>query len=389
MDKELKKLIIYGACILTGIAIIVLAIIKFDVTLSIVNNLISIILPIILGAIIAFIVNPLYKKIYNIEKKIFKKEKDKILKYTAIAIAEIIFISLTIILILFVFPSLGDSINNIVNSLPSAIQETKTGIIKIIEENVWIKETFDISTDTLFNNIQDKIMEFATQNIEVVSKYAIKTIGDILGFVTTLLIAIVINIMLLASKERIINYSKKIVLAIFNPKASKLIIEEAVLANNVLNGFFIGKIVDSSIIGAITFIVALIMQLEYPLLISLIIGITNIIPFFGPFIGAIPASIIVFSKSPLLALYFVIYLLIIQQIDGNIIGPKCIGNSTKIDSLGILVAILICGNIWGVPGMIFGVPLFAILGDIINKIIDSRLKSRNIEVEQITGGKDN
>ena len=160
---------------------------------------------------------------------------------------------------------------------------------------------------------------------------------------------------------------------------AKIIEEEIRYTDKMFNGFLVGKIIDSAIIGLLCFAGTSIMGFEAPAFISVIIGITNIIPFFGPFIGAIPCGLLLLLENPMHCLYFIIFIFVLQQLDGNVIGPKILGNTTGVSSFWVLFAILLFGGMWGVVGMVIGVPLFAVIYDIIRKLVYRGLRKHKRE----------
>ena len=199
--------------------------------------------------------------------------------------------------------------------------------------------------------------------------------------VWNIILGIIISIYLLIDKEKFFALGKKVTKALFNEKNSTIILDLADRTNQTFGRFLGGKIIDSAIIGVLSFIILGIFKMPYVLLISVIIGITNIIPFFGPFIGAIPSAIIIMFVSPIQALWFLLIILIIQQIDGNIIGPKILGDSIGISAFWILFAILVAGKLFGLVGMIIGVPMFALIYYIIKDIIEARLTQKGLPKE--------
>ena len=174
---------------------------------------------------------------------------------------------------------------------------------------------------------------------------------------------------MLASRKRFVQQGKLVLHSIVRPRWAQLITEEVKYADRMFGGFINGKIMDSAIIGVLCYIGCLIFKFPSALLVSVIIGVTNVIPFFGPFIGAIPATLLILIQNPIKALWFVLFVLVLQQLDGNIIGPKILGNTTGLSSFWVLFAILLFGGLWGFVGMIVGVPLFAVIYDVIKKLV--------------------
>ena len=184
-----------------------------------------------------------------------------------------------------------------------------------------------------------------------------------------LIIGIIVAVYMLASRKRFVQQGKLVLHSIVRPRWAQLITEEVKYADRMFGGFINGKIMDSAIIGVLCYIGCLIFKFPSALLVSVIIGVTNVIPFFGPFIGAIPATLLILIQNPIKALWFVLFVLVLQQLDGNIIGPKILGNTTGLSSFWVLFAILLFGGLWGFVGMIVGVPLFAVIYDVIKKLV--------------------
>ena len=197
-----------------------------------------------------------------------------------------------------------------------------------------------------------------------------------------LIIGIIVAIYLLASRKKFAQQAKLILYSILKPRWADTMLNEVLYADKMFGGFINGKIMDSAIIGVLCYIVCAIVKFPSALLVSVIIGVTNVIPFFGPFIGAVPATLLILIQSPIKALWFVLFILILQQLDGNVIGPKILGNSTGLSSFWVLFAILLFGGLWGFVGMIIGVPLFAVIYDVVKKLVIHGLR-RNDELEML------
>jgi predicted PurR-regulated permease PerM len=205
------------------------------------------------------------------------------------------------------------------------------------------------------------------------------SVVSILKELWNLVIGIIISFYLLGSKEKYAAQAKKIVYAFFSLETANRFISNTRFANKTFGGFFVGKIIDSIIIGILCFICTSIMGTPFCVLISVIVGVTNIIPFFGPFIGAIPGAILILTVDPMQALYFVIFIFILQQFDGNILGPAILGQSTGLGSIWVLFSILIFGDLFGFVGMIIGVPTFAVIYYLISKYVFKKLKEREMD----------
>ena len=196
-------------------------------------------------------------------------------------------------------------------------------------------------------------------------------------FLKNFLIGIIVAVYLLASRHKFKKQGVMVVRSILKPKWADMVLEEIALVDKMFGGFIDGKIVDSAIIGVLCYIGCLIFRFPNALLVSVIVGITNVIPFFGPFIGAVPATLLILIDSPIKALWFVLFVFLLQQLDGNVIGPKILGDHTGLSSFWVLFSIILFGGLWGVVGMIIGVPLFAVIYDLIKKLVRRGLKKNN------------
>lgn len=206
------------------------------------------------------------------------------------------------------------------------------------------------------------------------------TVGIISFFseIFNVLIGIIVSIYILFSKELFLRQSKKIVYAVMNPDHANMLLHLTVKSNEIFGGFIIGKIIDSAIIGILCFIGVSLMKMPYVMLVSVIIGVTNVIPFFGPYIGAIPCTILILLSDPIKGIYFVLFILVLQQFDGNILGPKILGDTTGLSAFWVIVAILLGGGLFGFVGMVMGVPTFAVLYYIGEMLINNRLERKHL-----------
>ena len=190
------------------------------------------------------------------------------------------------------------------------------------------------------------------------------------------LLGLVIAVYMLLSKDTFLGQSKKLIVALFSEKHANRLLEFGRRTNKIFSGFVLGKIIDSIIIGIICYVIMRILSLPYPMLISVIVGVTNIIPFFGPLIGAIPSAVLILLINPLQCLIFIIMIVLLQQFDGNILGPRILGDSVGLSSFWILIAITIFSGLFNVIGMIIGVPVFAVLYMLLSDFVEHRLKKK-------------
>lgn len=276
----------------------------------------------------------------------------------------------------FIVPQLIDSIMGFVNDVPLYVDNV-TNLFNDLMNKANLSPEYAALIQEQMNKYIQFILDFAKEIIPIVGNM-LKVIAS---SIWNIVLGIIISVYLLIDKENFFAINKKIICALFSTKTSNRIFELTYRSNDTFGKFLSGKIIDSAIIGVLSFVVFSLFKMPYTLLISVIIGVTNIIPFFGPFIGAIPSFIIILFVSPTKALVFLLLVFIIQQIDGNIIGPKILGDSIGISAFWILFAILVAGKFLGLVGMIIGVPLFAIVYSIIKEEVEYKLKAKGLPTE--------
>lgn len=378
-DKTFKEKVILIIITVTIISLIIAAIINYKSIINLIGRLVTVAVPFIYSGCIAYLLTPLCNKIENKLSKKFKKHSETL----AVAITEIVFITILIIVVITVIPQSIKSIANIIETAPDTwatfqlTVQNMSGRDSFISNLIGgdIKEINNIVIDFVNNNIIPHMDEIITSVVGQVTNFGRTILNIIIG--------IIISIFVLASRKTFAKHTKIILRTLLNKTTYDVVMNEVKIANKMFGGFFIGKIVDSLIVGIICFISLSIMRMPYAVLVSVIVGITNIIPVVGPFIGAIPGTIIIFSASPIKSLYFIIFIIILQQIDGHIIGPKCIGSATGLSTFWVLFAILFFGGLWGLTGMVIGVPLLAVLFDIGKKVIRYIMNKRNISMQDI------
>ena len=253
---------------------------------------------------------------------------------------------------------------------------------EIIASNEQLLDFIETSYDKLQANLDTWVKETVLPSMQSILSGAAVGVMSFVAFLKNFVIGLIVSVYLLASRKKFGQQGKLILYSLVKRRWADLFLEEICYADKMFGGFINGKILDSAIIGVLCYIACLIFKFPSALLVSVIIGVTNVIPFFGPFIGAIPATLLILIQNPIKALWFVLFVLVLQQVDGNIIGPKILGNTTGLSSFWVLFAILLFGGLWGFVGMIIGVPLFAVIYDIIKKLVIHGLK-RNEELEMV------
>ena len=340
--------------------------------------------PIIIGLGLAYLLNPVMKfqerRWFALLSRKMKSEKSaaKVARGLSIAGAILFLLAILVLLIAAIVPSVVSSITGLVETLPSNVQSLitmiKSGKLGDYEVTDTISDMLTRLTDFVENwATKDLLPQIQTYLLQITSGM-ITMVRSVLNFI----IGIIVVVYVLSIKESLVGQSKKIVYAIFKPKYGNIIVEVFHKADEVFGGFIIGKIIDSAIIGVICYVGCLILGIPDAVLVAVIIGVTNVIPVFGPFIGAIPTLLLVVIQSPLHALYLLVFIIVLQQVDGNIIGPKILGNSTGLSAFWVMFSILIGGGLFGFLGMLLGVPVFAMVYYVIRRLVNHSIRKKNL-----------
>ena len=347
----------------------------------------TIISPFIYGFVMAYLLSPIYnatvRGLYKLLGKYFKNKQRlfSFCKLVASVVAVVCLIGAVAGLIALIVPQVIESLTGILKSLPQRLTQLSALFNDI---------TSKMDNKRLAMKMSEIYAQAQTNLIELAQTKLLPGMGTLVGHVSTqvlltlktmmnVMIGVMACVYMLNSKERFQGQFKKVILATLPKEKAEAVFDFAKFTNRTFGGFINGKIIDSIIIGIICFILMKIFGFPYPILISAIIGITNVIPFFGPFIGAIPAAIIILLVSPIHALYFLVLIFVLQQVDGNIIGPAILGNTTGIASFWVLFSIVIGGGLFGFIGMVLGVPVFAIIYYYFSRSINKRLEAKGLE----------
>ena len=353
------------------------------------KKLTGILQPIIIGLVVAYLLNPVLKFIEKQLLKLFRgrmkseKKAKKLARGIGIAGALLFLVGMIVLLIAAIVPSVLQSIQGIITTLPAEVRSLIDWIndfTKGDSQIADIAETLITRASNFFENwMKNTLLPQAQIYITSI------TSGVITGvkFLINILVGLIISVYVMASQEKFAGQAKKLVAALVTPVRANVIVETIRKSNEIFGGFISGKILDSAIIGVLAYIILSIMKMPDTVLVAVLIGVTNIIPFFGPFIGAVPSFLIIVLQNPVQGLYFLIFVIVLQQIDGNIIGPKILGNSTGLSSFWVVFAILVFGGLWGFPGMLLGVPIMAVIYYMVTKIVRYYLKKRGIPEEKV------
>lgn len=386
--KSMTLFFVVATCILFYFALLRLGQIS-----SVFKQFLTVAKPIIYGLAIAYLLNPIVKWIDRrmiplLEKHCPKlKKKKQISRGVGIFVSVILMLALITTLLNMMIPELYGSIRDMIFNVPSQMNRfihefskmhsSDSTVGKMLESIV--EEASDFVQNWMKTDLMEKVNLWMTQ----LTVGMIQMVREVFNFI----IGIIVSIYVLFSKEKFQKQTKKLIYAVFRPRQANMILQIGGKSNEIFGGFIIGKIIDSLIIGVICFIGLSILNMPYTMLVSVIVGVTNVIPFFGPYIGAIPSAILILLADPLKGLYFIIFVIALQQFDGNVLGPKILGNSTGLSSFWVVFSILIAGGLFGIPGMLFGVPTFAVIYYIVNMLVNSILKKKELPTDTECYGK--
>ena len=331
------------------------------------NTLSGILRPFIIGAVLAYLVTPLAN---SLTKRMNGKHEGLA---NALALAIVLIVILAILLL--IVPKLIDSIVGIAQALPGQAEALGKKITALLEENPDLQATWEEIYDHLGNEAKNMFSGSTGGSGGNLADSAMKLLSgaaggvvSVFGVLLDLLIGVIVSLYFLSKRKQLAEQAKLILRGTFKAEWADWIEREVRFADRMFNGFFVGKLLDSAIVGVICFVGCLLMRFKSSLLIAVIIGVTNIIPFFGPYIGGGVCALLLLLENPTHCLMFLIFVVVLQQLDGNIIGPKILGDSTGLSALWVMFGILLFGGLWGIIGMLVGVPLMAVIYDIIRQI---------------------
>ncbi len=379
--------------VLVAALVFYLVVVNLDIIFNGIFYVFGILKPVIYGCVIAYILNPLMiifqrwvTAIYIKKGKELTEKRKGVINGLAIVFALITGILVIVVLFLMIIPQIISSALVLVDTLPGQVDTYYKEIVDKIENNRFLADTMQEAvlqgTKFLDEKMTTEVIPWLqTKLLPNLNTYAKQFASGVAAFINVLynlFIGIIVAIYLLKSKRIFAAQSKKIMYGIFKKNHADTIINYLRVSDNMFSGFISGKIVDSAIIGVICFAVMGVMRLPYAMLVSVIVGVTNIIPVFGPYIGAIPSALLILLVDPKQALYFLILIIILQQLDGNVIGPAILGESTGLSAFWVLFSILLFGGFWGIAGMLVGCPLFAVIYRIVKDFVSIRLRGKNL-----------
>ena len=340
------------------------------------HTITGILAPFIYGSVVAYLLRPMCNYYEMLFHSILPKKFKKLADFFAVGLSLLSGILIVYVLIIMIVPQLYESVLGLWHSLPDKVNSFLTWVMATFGEN----EELLYILNTIYNFLYTTMENWANNTIVPHISNIVSGVGSsvykVIMFVYNLLIGLIVACYLLSGRKKFARQSVLVIRSLFKRKTANLILEEISFIDRMFGGFIDGKILDSAIIGVICYIGCLIFKFPNALLVSAIVGITNVIPFFGPFIGAVPSTILIMIENPIKGLWFILFVLGLQQLDGNVIGPKILGDRTGLSSIWVLFAIILCGGLWGLAGMVICVPMFAVIYDTGKKLVRRGLKKR-------------
>ena len=349
----------------------------------------SILSPVIYGIIIAYLLTPIVNYIERrfLTPLFLKKapeinvKKKKYMRVISVIISLLLIILLLYAFISIIVPEVSRSIIAISYQFPYYIRNLTQFSNKLLQDNPTLNNLFIQFVDDYSGEFSNFLNKTIIPQMQEILKHISLSLLSFLKTLWNVVIGAIISVYVLFNKELFAGQAKKIAYALLNTDHANIFIKDIRFTSQTFIGFLSGKIIDSTIIGILCFIGLSILKMPYAILVSVIVGVTNVIPFFGPYLGAIPSALLILLVNPLKCLYFIIFIIILQQLDGNVIGPKILGQSTGLSGFWVIFSITIFGGLWGVAGMIVGVPLWAVIYALVKRSIGRKLKNKGLPTE--------
>ncbi|MGN0404922.1 MAG: AI-2E family transporter [Bariatricus sp.] len=385
-SRGMTMFLVIMACV-----VLYFALLRLDSITKIFSMVIDVLKPILYGMVIAYLLNPIVKQVDRIlvprlEKYMQKKRAEKCSRGIGVILSLVFLFALITALCNMLIPELAKSIRDLIITLPGQLNNVVDWFTHMQASDttmgILVRNILEQGTQALQNWLRTDLMPQVNTIMSNLTVGVLNILNEVLNF----LIGLIVSIYLLFSKEQFSAQCKKLTYAFLKTNHANMLLHLTKKSNEIFGGFIIGKILDSAIIGVLCFVGLSLLKMPYTLLVSVIVGVTNVIPFFGPYIGAIPSAFLILLSDPKKGLYFIIFILVLQQIDGNVIGPKILGDSTGLSAFWVVFSILIGGGMFGFVGMIMGVPTFAVFYYIISMITSQKLEQKNLPVTTVHYG---
>ncbi|MBO6141157.1 MAG: AI-2E family transporter [Ruminococcus sp.] len=377
-NKRYNTVAFYAAIVIAINVVLVAALLKADTIMDFLDRCISVMSPITWGVVIAFLMNPIMVRVEKLVNRfIFKKApKPKASRAIAVVSACLIFAGIIVGLVAVVVPELLKSVSEIIDNFSSYADTAQEWVMKLFKNNKQVEKALSDTINRFTKDFSTTLNELRPYINDVLSGA-----WDFINVIKNFVLGFIVSIYLLFSKETLFAQAKKILISICKRSTYTRLIRLFRKTNSIFSGFIGGKIIDSFIIGVLCYIGLRIMNMDYSLMISVIVGVTNIIPFFGPFIGAIPSGLFILLVQPNKFIALLIFIFALQQFDGNVLGPKILGNSTGLPGFWVLVALFVGGGLFGFAGMVLAVPVFALFYALVREGVENTLRKKNLPVD--------
>ena len=385
-NKKYSTIAIYACMVIAFALVFALCVFNLSSVWGVVKTILNALNPVIYGFVIAFILNPLYRLF---ERKVFKfvskKKKRAVLQRVLSLVAAYLVLALLITLFaVLIVPQLVSGFNELQSKMGDYVKNVQKWVEKTLEKtqekhpkNFLLKI---VSVENLIESI-NKFISNWSEMLSAIMPTVRSFVGSVIDVVKNMAIGFVISIYFLFSRDKLCAQIKKSVYALFKKERADNMVRLTRFTSNKFESFITGRIIDALIMMALTFVVLTIFNIPYPALIAVIVGVTNVIPFFGPFIGAIPSAFIVFIANPYDVIWFIVIIFILQQLDGNVICPMIVGERMGLSALWVVVSLLLMGGLLGMTGLFVGVPLFAVVYAFFSDFVERRLLKKELPVD--------
>ena len=343
------------------------------------HRLSDIMAPFIYGSVLAYLLRPACNWYEEMLSRHLPNNWKKLSSALAVTFSLITGIFVVYVLIIMIVPQLYSSILSLWTNLPNKINQLLAWASATFggdEEIARLLQLFDTSASVLYKELEAWVTTTVGPYITNIVSGVGSSVYKVLMFLYDMLIGLIVACYVLASRKKFARQSVLVVRSLLKPRWADMFLSEVAFIDRMFGGFIDGKILDSAIIGVLCYIGCMIFKFPNALLVSAIVGITNVIPFFGPFIGAVPSTLLIMIEDPIKGLWFILFVLALQQLDGNIIGPAILGDRTGLSSFWVLFAIILCGGLWGIVGMVVCVPMFAVIYDTVKKLVRRGLNKK-------------
>lgn len=378
LDNKVVQIGVTAFCVIAASILLFFCLYHIPTITGFLGKIINILMPLIYGLVLAYIMNPIVKLF---EKKVFTKiEKEGTRRNLSIFCTFVVIVGVLVGLISFIIPQLLLSIQSLIINAPVYFKDIETSLIDWVSSNdleASILENYDTISSSVTDALNNVVLPITNSIISTLSN----GVFGIISFVFNFAIGLVFAIYILANTKKFGAGLRKNLYSLFDVDKVNNFIDKIKHINHVFSQFLIGKMCDSGIVGLMTFIFLVIFKYPYPLLIAVIIGITDLIPYFGPYIGSIPSALLICLVNPVQAITFILFMVVIQQIDANLITPRIQKQATGLPSFWVLFAITLFGGLFGIVGLLIGVPCFTIIYELVNEYVDKRLKKKNLPTD--------